>query len=77
MWTETLEIGVYERLCDYRSRKSDIEPLVKARWAWMRFNGKDKQGYTKEDALVYVLEELESNNLPYDLSIDEYYELAR
>ncbi len=77
MWTDRLDTGVYERLCNCRSRKSDIEPLTNAKWAAMKEAGKDKQGFTKEDALISVLELLESNNTPYDLSLDDYDALAR
>ena len=77
MRTDRLDTGVYERLCDFTNRKSDIEPLVNARWAWMVFTGMNKKGYTKEDALISVLELLESNNIPYDLSLDDYDALAR
>ena len=77
MWTIKLATDVYDRLCACTSRKSDIEPLVNARWAWMKFNGMDKKGYTKEDALIFVLELLESNNIPYDISLDDYDALSR
>ena len=77
MWTDKLESGVYERLCNCRSRKSDIEPLTNAKWAAMKEAGKDKQGFTKEDALVAVLEMLDCNGQCFDLTVDEYNELIR
>ena len=42
----------------------------------MRDAGKDKEGFTKEDALVEVLELLESNTQGFDLTQDEYSELC-
>ena len=46
---------------------------------WMQSKGKDKQGFTKEDALVNILEWLDSNNQWWlaDLTIEEYDELKR
>lgn len=74
-WTNNLPGDVYERLCHCRSTKSDIKVLVDARWNFMKDQGKDKQGYTKEDAIVMVLELLDENGQVYDLTHDEYNEL--
>lgn len=76
-WTDTLNSAVYERLCNCRSRKSDIKELVQARWAWMKRTGKDKQGFTKEDALVDVLDLLDSNNQYTDLTRDEWDDILQ
>lgn len=76
-WTDRLNSEVYGRLCNCRSRKSDLEALVNARWAWLRDQGKDRQGYTREDALVQVLEIVDCNGQCIDLTVDEYDELKR
>ena len=62
-WTELLPDNVYNRLCNCCSRKTDIPILLDARWQWAQDTGRDKQGYTKEDCLTYVLELLDSNGL--------------
>ena len=74
-WTEYLDSDVYQRLANCKSRKSDIEKLVDAKWAYMKKQGKDKENFTKEDALVSVLELLDSNGQFIDLTKDEYDEL--
>lgn len=75
-WTDHLNGEVLTRLCNCRSRKSDIEPLVNARWLSMVEAGKDKQGLTKEDALCEVLDLLDSNGQFFDFTVDEYHELC-
>lgn len=72
-----LEESVYHRLCNCRCLKSDIGPLVNAKWSSMCEIGKDKHGFTKEDALVSVLELLDSNGQFFDLTVDEYSELSQ
>lgn len=52
---------VYQRLCECRNTKEDLPYLVNIRWMWMQSVGKDKEGFTKEDALVNILEWLDSN----------------
>lgn len=71
VWTDLLDFEAWERLANCRSQKKDILSLAQARWAFI----KGKKNYCKEDALVYVLELLESNNCDYDLSTDEYKEI--
>lgn len=68
---------VYNRLCACRNTKDDIKCLVNIRWMWMISKGKDKKGFTKEDALVDILEWLDSNGQweMTDLTNDEYEEL--
>jgi len=75
-WCNKLPHDVYLRLCECRNIKSDIEIMVDARWAWMKEQEKYK-GYTKEDALVYVLEQLDANSQWQlaDLTVEEYNEL--
>lgn len=58
-WTDFLTEDVYKRLANCNSVKSDIPKLVNAKWREYKEIGKDKCGFTKEDALIYVLELLE------------------
>ena len=45
----------------------------------MKNKGKDKQGFTKEDALIQILEWLDVNGQWQlaDITVDEYNELKR
>lgn len=76
-WTKYLGNDVYMRLCECRTIKSDLPMLVNAKWLDMKDKGKDKEGWTKEDALVNVLELLDCNSISWawDLTKDEYNEL--
>lgn len=78
-WTDRLKSGVLERLENCRSRKNDIPDLVNAKWAFFKQKGKEKEGFTKEDALVSVLELLDCNGQDFvaNLTVDEYNELCR
>lgn len=76
-WTEYLENDVYIRLCNCVSRKSDIPDLVNAKWLSFKEAGKDKQGFTKEDALVSILELLDSNSQDFEITVDEYDEFCK
>lgn len=76
-WTDRLESGVYGRLCSCNSRMSDIEPLVNAKWGSMKETGKDQKGFTKEDALISILELLECNGQFFDLTAEEYENFSR
>ena len=67
-WTDSLAQDVYQRLANCRSLKSDILPLAQAKWAAI----KNKKGFTKEDALVAVLELLDSNGAVFGLTQTEY-----
>lgn len=78
-WMDMLNEDVYRRLGNCRSIKSDIAKMVDAKWAWYRETGKDKKGFTREDALISILELLDSNG-QYDLtdlSEEEYNELMQ
>ncbi len=76
-WTDKItETGVYSRLCNCTTQKSDIPFLVDAKWADMMLKGKDKEGFTKEDALVSVLELLDANGRYFDLTKEEYADLC-
>lgn len=78
-WTDRLKSDVLERLNNCKSIKADIPELVNAKWDLLKEKGKDKEGYTKEDALVDILELLESNGQDFgaELTVDEYNELCR
>lgn len=76
-WTEYLPEDVYNRLANCRSIKSDIKSLVDAKWRRMRELGKERKGFTREDALVAVLELLDSNGTDYELTRDEYDDLKK
>lgn len=76
-WTEFLPSGVYSRLCACRSRRDDLETLVNVKWYAMKQAGKDKEGFTKEDALVCILDLLDCNSQFFDLTRCEYDALCR
>ena len=67
----------YTRLGACRITKKDIETLVNVKWTMMVEAGKREQGFTKEDALIDVLELLDCNGQYFDLSKEEYNELKR
>ena len=73
-WTDKLNEQVRLRLCECRNIKADLPVLVNTRWAWYKEQGKDKQGFKKEDALVDVLELLDCNSQwdLADLTREEY-----
>lgn len=75
-WTDHLSDDVYSRLCACRTVKADLTALVNAKWLSYREAGKDKQGFTREDALVAVLELLDCNSCSFDLTADEYAALC-
>lgn len=71
-WTDNLPTEVHNRLCNCCSRRADIATLVNVKWASMVEAGKREQGFTKEDALVQILDLLDSNGQFFDLSRAEY-----
>ncbi len=71
-WTDNLPGDVQNRLKGCCSRRSDIPILVNVKWAAMVADGKREQGFTKEDALVYILELLDCNGQFIDLTQAEY-----
>lgn len=71
-WTDKLPEDVYSRLCNCRSRRSDLTTLVDVKWAVMVSVGKKAAGFTKEDALVSILDLLDCNGQFFDLSQAEY-----
>lgn len=70
-WTEYLDGGVYERLCNCTTVRSDVPMLAQAKWNVL----KQKEGFTPEDALVAVLELLDENGRYFDMTIDEYNDI--
>lgn len=76
-WTDYLSEDVFTRLCECRNTKMDIANLVNARYAWLQSKEQYKN-FTKEDALVYVLELLDCNSQweLTELTEDEYKELC-
>lgn len=76
-WTDRLPEDVQNRLANCRSRQSDIPILVNVKWAAMVESGKKEEGFTKEDALVSILDLLDSNGQFFDLSKAEYDGLSR
>ena len=76
-WTDHLSEDVYARLCGCRTMKTDLPALVNAKWLNYKEQGKDQKGFTKEDALVAILELLDCNNCYVDLTLDEYDELKQ
>ena len=77
-WTDYLQemhSDVYDRLCNCRNTKDDIRILVRWKYAVKKENN---PRYTKEDALVSILELLDSNGQYQlcDLTKEEYKDLA-
>lgn len=77
-WVYNLPSNVYGRLCACRNIKEDLPALVNTRWAWMK-NQERYAKFTKEDALVYILDLLDANSQWQlcDMTSEEYDELKR
>ena len=80
-WNEYPNIpsDVEERLAECESIKEDLPILVNARWAYLKYKGKDtSDGLTKEDAFVDVSELLDSNGQWQlaDVTQEEYADLV-
>jgi len=75
-WTEYLPNDVYTRLCNCTTIRQDLPFLVSAKWRAYQESGKATAGFTKEDALVAVLELLDCNSIDFELTMDEYNELC-
>lgn len=71
-WLNLLPNDVYYRLCQCETLRDDLTALVSSKWQHYKQTGKAENGYTKEDALVSVLELLDCNGIYYDLTMDEY-----
>lgn len=68
-WLDNLPGDVRERLGNCMSRKSDIVPLCRARWAYLKTR---PEKWEPEDALVSVLELLDCNGQYFDPTREEY-----
>lgn len=75
-WTDRLRPEVDERLAACTTIRADLPELVAAKWAAMVEAGKREEGFTREDALVSVLELLDENGRNFDLTVDEYNDLC-
>ena len=76
-WTDKLPSDVWIRFYFQENIREDIEVLVNARWDWIKEEGKEKEGYTKADAIAYIMGLLRSNDVDFNLSIDEYNKLCK
>lgn len=76
-WLDNVSSEVYERLANCRSRKSDILPLARAKWAYMKKQGMEAKSFQKEDALIAIMELLDCNGWSnnHDLTKDEYNDI--
>lgn len=70
-WVDYLSEDVYIRLGECRTTKADLPELVKCRWATMEYP------FTKEDALIQVIELLDANGCDMELTTDEWNELKK
>lgn len=75
-WQKYLQPDVYYRLCNCRTIRADLGNLVNAKWLFYQESGKVEDGFTKEDALISILEFLDANSCCFELSRDEYNELC-
>lgn len=75
-WLKHLSADVFERLCSCQTIRMDIQELADAKWQAYKDDGRADQGLTKKDALVSVLELLDSNSCHFDLSMQEYDNLC-
>lgn len=75
-WLKHLSADVFARLCSCQTARTDLPELVNAKWLSYKEDGKAEQGFTKEDALVAVLEHLDCNSQSFDLAADEYNNLC-
>lgn len=68
-WQDYLPTDVRNRLERCRSTKDDISILTNC---YYNHKIKGKSGFTIEDALIHILELLDSNSQYFDLTKDEY-----
>lgn len=81
-WTNFIPFDVYIRLCDCQTTKEDLPILVETKWKHTKTKGRNravKGPYTKEDALIDVLEMLDCNGLDNvtELTQKEWEELIK
>ena len=77
-WTDYLSHDVYMRLSNCRTTKNDLSVLIDAKWQWAQ-DTERYDGYTKEDALVDILDLLDCNGLDSvtELTIEEWRNLTK
>ena len=75
-WTDNLSEDVHSRLCNCRTIKADLPELVNVMWLAYIETGKADRGFTKEDALITILELLDCNSCDIELTREEYDELC-
>ncbi len=78
-WFDKLPGEIQMRLGECRNIKEDIPVMVNARWKWMQEQDMHKRGFTKEDAIVFIFDLLDSNSQWQlcDISREEYEELKK
>ena len=74
-WTDRLSQPVFNRLAACRTIKADLPELVAAKYAQIKEEGKNE--FTKEDALICILELLDCNGFDADLPRDDYNALCK
>ena len=70
-WTDYLSEEVYVRLCECRTIKADIPELVESKWKTMEYP------YTKEDALIWIIDLVYMNDCFIELTTEEWDELIK
>ena len=70
-WTDYLSEEVYIRLCGCRTIKADIPELVESKWKSIAYP------YTKEDALISIIDLVYMNDCFIELTTEEWDELIR
>ena len=76
-WTYSLPEDVFLRLRNCATVRTDLKPLVDAKWLSYKESGKADSGFTKEDALIEILELVDCNSCYFDLTKEEYGDLCR
>ena len=70
-WTDYLSEEVYVRLCECRTIKADIPELMESKWKTMEYP------FTKEDALIWIIDLVYMNDCFIELTTEEWDELIR
>lgn len=65
----TLTQDQHDRLCECRSKKSDIIPIAKAYMS--------EKGYDADTALTVTLEHLDANNQFFDLTSEDWSRMIK
>ena len=70
-WTDYLSEEVYVRLCECRTIKADNTEKEESKWKTMEYP------YTKEDALIWIIDLVYMNDCFIELTTEEWDELIR